>query len=620
MPPILGNQPPISSERLPNAVAVDTETNGLSTYEGHHMFAAAATFMDGRSLFWRDEFSGLKELCEDPTLDKVFHNAKFDIKMLAAAGIGVRGRIHDTMVLAHLTFAGWDKYKRQPLKLEELAIKYLPASRRKVLQELDDWFDSHKVAKKHRGRHFADLPPVLLKKRCIGDTQLTLLLYAKLYPYVLEHHRYMLDIEERLIPILVRLEDRGLLIDPQRIQEQMEVYGVIVDDVVSWCEGVVGHEGFNINSPTHAEELFTQVGTISEIPKHAKTGNYKFDDMTLRALHHPASAMILVGRAASKMRSTFLAGMLDRAVDNIVHASFNQVGTITGRFSCSGPNLQNIPLDGTRRAALTDAESDEQLDLTEIDYVPQIKHVFPCPPGYCRMHSDKAKAEMYALGHYTRDPVLFAALQEEDVHTALCQFIFGTVNKGLRVRTKVVLFSYLYGAGLKLTARKMGATLEEARELRERVGAKVPGLDRWKHSMNKTIAEQSYVETIHGRYHYIPSDKAYQAVSRMCQGTIGDEIKCRMVIIGEFLFNNYGLDAMVVTNIHDDLGIDIPIPLAHELVPPIYKMMNESEVDLWVPIPSSCELTATRWSELHEVEFDPATGEATNIQEILDGA
>lgn len=585
-------------------VAIDTETTGLNVWRGHRMFAAAASFPNGRTLYWRDEpLTMLKEICEDPTIDKVFQNAKFDVRMLEYAGIEVKGQLWDTMILAHLIDA-W-----QLLNLDALTKRYLPPSRYKLVDDLNNWFDEHKISKKDRGCSFNILPSDMLKARCLGDATSTLMLFMKLYPFCKATFPFLLKQEHDLIRVIKRMEDRGITLNPTAVHEQLEEYGEMVDDVTEFCCSAIGEEFFNINSRTNIETLLRQAGILQYVKERtppSKTypkGQYKLDDWNLRSLHHPVASMVLVGRAAAKMRGTFLIGMINRAVDNIIHCNFKQTGTVTGRFSCSGPNLQNIPIEGARRTALSDEESAEAFAHTGIEYAPHIKQTFVCRPGFAHVHSDKSKAEIFALAHYAQDPTLTAImLSGKDVHSEVCVRIFGRETKGLRTRTKICIFGNFYGAGEALSAKKMGVTLEEAREVRAGLNAIVPGLPRWKNEMNRTLSNVGYLTTIHGRRHFLPRGSWYMSVNRMCQGTVGDEIKGRMIALDDY-FQSEHPDCQMLLNIHDDLGSEVPIHLLPEVVPNIHRIMQETDVDLSVPMPASCELSYTNWADLKTVKI-----------------
>lgn len=590
---------------IPKAVAIDVEATGLNVWRGARMFSAAATYMDGTSQFWRGDFSGFRRLMEDETVDKVFHNAKFDMRMLKWSGIKVRGRIHDTMIYYHLLngrLAGTN------LGLGPLAVRYLPIEFRKTEMELEKWFDDNKYGKKERYEKFGLLPPDLLQKRNVGDTQVTMALFKRAFTTVAKTFPLLLEQEHRLLPVVSKLEERGVQVDPEEIYRQMGRFEQIVENVKLFCEGVVGRNEFNLNARGDQLELLDAANLLGKLTNRTEKssrfpqGQLKLDDYNLRNLHHPVAHMLLLGKAASKMRNTFLEQMLREQVNGVLHANMNQLGTTTSRFSCSKPNLQNIPIEGDRRTAYTESEAEEALDCTWIEYAPHLKRIFTVREGKAHIHSDKKQAEMAMVAHYTDDPVLKKIFDDgNNFHEEVCRHLYGELTKGLKTRTKAVVFGFIYGAGNPQLAKKIGSTLSEAVATRKRLEKALPSLPRWKRQLESEISERGYVKTIHGRRHYLHSDESYIAVNRLCQGTVADEIKSRMIALDDYI-QSEGIDATVVMQIHDDIATEISIEDREKAVPNIHRIMHEASVPYNLTLPSSLDITYTRWADLVEIK------------------
>ena len=587
-------------------VAIDTETTSLNPWTGGRVFSAAAVFPDGRSLFWRDDFSGLRELLEDDTVDKVFFNAKFDIRMLEFTGFQVAGKVWDAAIFCHL-MDGRDAGKR--LSLDYQSRKYLPSEYRKVTHEIHDWFRANGYESKKQ-LPFDKLPPDILRRRNVGDAQLTLMLFMKLFKTVEHHFGFLLEQEHRLLPIVRRMEDRGITVDYEELEKQHHSFGAILDDVLHFCEGVVGRDDFNINSRKDQELLLERAGVLhllterTPITPKGGGGQLKLNDWTLRQLHHPAAHMLLLGKAAAKMQGTFVGQAMRLAIDGVLHANFNQLGTTSGRFSCSGPNLQNIPIEGDRRTAYTEAEASEAFEMTWTEYAPHLKRNFLVRPGYVHIHSDKKQAEMVMLAHYTGDANMIRIFNSgESIHDGICRLLYGEWTKGLKTRTKAVVFGYQYGAGLETLARKIGSNVAEARATKLRLAQVLPTLPAWKRHLDIMLRQYGYVETDHGRRHYLKQSESYITVNRMCQGTVGDEIKSRMVAIGEWL-EDEGIDGRVLLNIHDDICTELPDDpdVLRYAVPKIYEIMHETSIPYLLPLPSSMDISYTRWSDLAEIK------------------
>jgi DNA polymerase-1 len=614
-------------QQIPPFVAIDTETTGLHPWKGDRPFAAAAVFDNGLEKVWRDDFTGLGEILADPGYDKVFHNAKFDWRMLRYKGFEIKGRVWDTSIFCHL-LDGRDA--AGGLNLDDCAKKYLPADFRKVTTEIDDWFNANgyeKVKPKKRKGMFQLLPNEILFKRVIGDARLCGMLFKRMYMTVMRTFPFLLEMEHRLIPILLRMEDRGVLVSYEEIVKQMDHFEVLLDDVRVFCEGVLDFDWFNINSPIHQKALLEEAGIlhlITEFTKPKKNRKSKkpfipqpkLSAMNLLQLHHPVAHMLLLGKAAGKMISPFLTQARDLSVvceDNedfgILHPSFKQTGTTSGRFSCAEPNLQNIPVEGDRRAMFTEADAIEAVEMTGHNFAPHIKRLFHVRPGYCNIHSDKKQAEMAALAHYTRDPQMIKAFTENlSIHDEICKLLFGELTKGLKQRAKMATFGYQYGCGLMTLAKSIRGTIQEARSLKMRYEHIFPSLPRWIAELNAIVEAQGYVQTDHGRRHYLYKNQSYMAVNRICQGTIGDEVKSRMVVIGEELLSE-GVDGQILLNIHDDINTELALYERDKWVPRIYEMMRETSIPYNLPLPSSLDITYTRWADLEPIEYpyDPST-------------
>ena len=582
----------LSNTTTPNFVAIDTETTGLNPWRGDRMFAAAAVFPNGRILFWRDEFSGLREVLADEAVDKVFHNATFDLRMLEFSGFRIRGNVWDTVILTHLADG------RQSLKLEDVSKRYLPSHRRKVSTELTDWFKEHKILKAQQGKHFADLPSELLKKRCVGDATLTALLFMRLYPVIKGEFPLLLKQEHRLIPIVKKMEDRGLLVDLNEIKSQQVYLTEVVKDVTYFCEDVVGWEGFNLNSHDHQEELLAMAGVLEHIKeKTKKTRKPKLSKEVLKDLHHPVASMLAMGKQASDLSSKFLNQVLNFQVDSILHPNWHQAGTLSGRFSTSKPNILNIPEEGGH---LSETEAEEALEFTGEDFAPHIKRCFICRPGYSHLNSDKAKLEVVMLAHYTADPTLLAILKSgHDIHSEISERMFDSKDKGLRVRAKAVVFGFMYGAGDERIAINCKCSLTEAKEYRRRLQQVFPGLSKWNRDLQRQLQDRGFIRTAHGRRHYLDREESYMAVNRMCQGTGADEVKSRMIAVDDWLNSNYP-DGTIILNYHDALTIETPTELIPEMAPKFHELMEETSISFRAALPSSLEVTHTRWSDLQE--------------------
>lgn len=588
-------------------VAIDTETTGLYHWRGHRVFAAAAAFPDGKTRFWREDFSGLKAICEDSTVDKVFHNAVFDWGMLEAMGIQLRGRIWDTMILAHLMNAS------KPLNLDFSAKHYLPPQFRKVTEEVEVWFNERKFTKQQKSTGFKLLPHDLLKRRVVGDAVCTLALFKKLFGVVAKRHTRLLIQEHKLLSITREMSETGLEIDFDAVDNQRKELNAIVKDAADFFEGLTGNDEFNPSSPTQVKKLLIQHGLEDAFPKTEK-GNIKTDAMALRSVCHPITLNIIAHRTASKLLSSFINSIPELAVNGVIHPAFKQTGTKTGRYSCTEPNAMNLPNESEARLGWDEQEVQSLEQLTGSRLGNHIKRIFKVREGMVHLHSDKSKIEVAMLAHYSRDTFLINALKKGyDLHSEISRLLFNSVDHHFRRRAKDTVFSYQYGAGIKTMAARLKITEAEARQLRNTLAMKIPALPKFRAKLEREALMQGYVRTDLGRNHYLSRQDGYKAVNYMCQSTAGDEVKSRMVALHvEFKKRNW--PCKILLNVHDDIGIQCPKELAVEAAVVMHKIMEETSIPYRVPLPSSLEVCLTSWADAHSVD---TSNIAVDLRKIL---
>ncbi|MCP4549252.1 MAG: hypothetical protein GY835_22595 [bacterium] len=597
-------------------MAIDVEATGLEVKRGHRVFAAAITPPNGNTVVYRapqgttlhpENTPLLTQALASEQIDTVFHNAKFDMSMLRAAGYEINGQVWDTMILAHL-MDGRDA--RGNLNLDAVGRKYAPQMAPKLVEEVADWFKDNKIAK--ADQNYEDLPKPLLRARVAGDAELTMAVFQRLFHTVAKHFPALLRQEHQLLHVVGRMEDRGIMIDVEEVTKQRERFAVIAQDMhESICE-LLGCklDAFNPRAYNDMEYLFARTGVLELLPERARTptGRYKFDDQSLRGTHHPVAHMILGYRLANKMNNTFLAQLERFHINGVLHASFNQTGTVTSRFSSSKPNLQNLPTDGPREAW---GEADQAAEVEAYvghDLTTDIKRAFKTRPGFINVHMDKAQAELAALVQYLKDPRLIESfVKRENIHTTFCQLIYGQVIPALRVRCKRLVFGTIYGAGLQRIADNLQSTLDEARRARVELQRAIPALPAWERKMETLARRQGYVTSLHGRRFYLPADELYMIPNRMCQGTVADEVKSCMVRLDDF-YQRECPEAQILLQIHDDIVSEIPIDRAAEIIPQAHRIMSETVYPYDLPLPTDAKATTTCWAETKNIDpNDPST-------------
>ncbi len=330
----------------------------------------------------------------NPAVGKVFHNAKYDLMVLARHGVEVQGLRGDSMVAAYLLNPG-----RRGLGLKELAFENLHV----IMTPITDLIGTGKK------QIAMNQTPIRAAADYAGaDADMTLRLYERLAPELAEKGQTKLydEIEVPLIPVLARMELTGVRVDPEFLRRMGRELDEQVAAIVAEIYKTVGHE-FNLNSPKQLgdvlfKELKLQTG------RKTKTG-YSVDASVLDNLSgkHPAVDMIGEYRQLAKLKSTYVEGLLEEVdpEDHRVHTSYNQTIAATGRLSSNNPNLQNIPI------------------RTEVGR--RIRSAFLADEGMYLLTADYSQIELRILAHITHEPALVEAFQrDEDIHAATAAQLF----------------------------------------------------------------------------------------------------------------------------------------------------------------------------------------------------
>ena len=262
-------------------------------------------------------------------------------------------------------------------------------------------------------------------------------------------------------------------------------------------------------------------------------------------------ALILKINELKKMISTYYRHIIEEAVDvrvdpltgrkvGVLHCNFNQSEAMTGRFSSSHPNFQNMPrILGPREC-----------------FIPR--------RGRRNYHIDYSQVEMKFFAHFANDMDMAKAI-EDDIHLFVAGEIYNLaldqVSKEQRKRAKGVNFGIIYGSGAPtmaetLTKKGLLTTVREATVLVSNYHRRFPSVRRVTSQLKSELARVGYVTNPFGRRYHIHLKKAYTALNYMCQGTSADLIKAAMVRVWKWLRTNYP-EVKIIMQVHDELVLEI---------------------------------------------------------------
>ncbi len=564
----------------------DTETSGLDCFRDR---VVGLSFSCGAHRAWYVPaaewvFESLKELFEDPAVEKVGQNMKFDIMMLRRAGIEVRGFKYDTMLLHYLL----DSEARHNMDyLAQRYLDYMPIPIKNLIGSGTRQLTMDRVPMEQVAEYAAE------------DADVTWQLFERLWPEVCREGLEQLyrSVEEPLIDVLADIEMAGVRIDTG----QLAAYAVELNEEMADLEGrirsLAGMPELNINSSRQLGVALFEVLKLDAKPKLTKTKHYCTDEEYLQFLadRHEIIPLILRYRGTKKLLSTYVEALpqLVNPITGRIHTSFNQAVTATGRLSSTNPNLQNIPI------------REEQGRRIRKSFVPSdAEHVL--------LAADYSQVELRLMAHLSGDKAMIGAFERgEDIHRDTASRLFHVaaeeVSAEQRRKAKTANFGIIYGiSAFGLKQRIEGITMGEAKEIIEGYFASYPGVKEY---MDRVVAQarnDGYVQTIFGRRRYLPDIRSANANARSLaernainapiQGSAADIIKVAMNTVRRRL-REEGLSSKVILQVHDELVLDV-LRSELERVESIVRGSMEQAVELSVPLSVECG-TGENWLEAH---------------------
>jgi DNA polymerase-1 len=479
----------------------------------------------------------LGPLFEDEGIEKVAHNAKYDMLVLAGEGVWTRNLTFDTMIAAYLLGEG-------ALSLKWLASKCLGIEMTPI---------SELIGKGSKQISMAEVDVEMAGRYACADADMTGRLRSLMEEELHKQDLWSLfvEVEMPLVPVLARMEMAGVALDVAVLREMSQTLTGEVARVEEEICGAVGHR-FNIGSPQQLSQvLFEQLG----LPKTRKTKlGYSTDAQSLEGLRglHPIVDQVHEYRELTKLKSTYvdaLPGLINPRTGRL-HTDFNQTATATGRLSSSNPNVQNIPV------------------RTELGG--QVRRAFVAGdigPDPLLLSADYSQIELRIMAHITEDPGLVGAFErDEDIHAATASQVFGVslseVTPEMRRRAKVFNFGVLYGLTEFGLSQREGISRGEAAEFIKTYFAKYPGIRKYSEETVQRTRERGYAETLLGRRRYIPEINSPNvnvrqaaeraAINMPVQGTAADIIKIAMNRIDAEM-QARRLTSRMILQVHDEL-------------------------------------------------------------------
>ena len=484
----------------------------------------------------------LKALFQDPAVPKRVHDLKLAFHVVCGLGVDLQGKVDDSQLLS---------YALNPTH---------------TTQTLAD------VAARHNQAPPSSLPAAA----AITQTLVTDLRAEANRCNVTSVYE---NIDLPLAPVLFRMEKHGVRIDKDVLAHLSNRFGAEIERVSERIYELAG-ERFNISSPKKlGEVLFTRM----DLPMPVKYGKGKTISTAQDVLEPLAEKfevvrLVLEYRHLSKLKSTYIDVLPRQAdTDSRVHTTFQSAATATGRLSSFNPNLQNIPIK------------------TELGR--EIRAAFVAAPGTELLSADYSQIELRLLAHFSADPLLVRAYQQnEDIHTLTASEVFGvpaeTMDKETRNRAKAVNFGIVYGISPFGLAAQLGIPQAEARAYIDRYFARYEGVKNFIEKTLEDTRREGAVRTMFGRVRPIPDITSRNsnargfaertAVNTPLQGTAADLIKLAMISLDRKLTERK-LRTRMVLQVHDELLFEVPLGEKQE-VQDLVRAEMEGVVKLNVPL------------------------------------
>ncbi|HET9219716.1 MAG TPA: DNA polymerase I [Terriglobia bacterium] len=380
--------------------------------------------------------------------------------------------------------------------------------------------------------------------------------YEHMRPQVDQQVREVYEqIELPLIPVLAKMEQTGIGIDPVVLKRMSEEMGDQIQDLTQRIFLEANCE-FNLNSPRQLGEVLFEKLNLPHKQKLKKSGQYSTAVEVLEELaeNYPLPRMILEYRQLAKFKSTYIdviPELMDPATSRL-HTSFNQTGAATGRLSSSNPNLQNIPV------------------RSELGR--KIRGAFVTEPGWWFVSADYSQVELRIVAHLSGDEGLIDAFTAgQDIHRRTAAEVLGvpleSVTPDQRDRAKAVNFGIVYGQTPFGLAQQLGISNEEAADFIARYFQKYPGVQRYIAEGLSHARDTGITKTLFGRIRQHPEINSKNgmrrsiaertAINSPIQGTAADIIKLAMIRIAEDL-EREKLRTRMVLQVHDELIFEVP--------------------------------------------------------------
>lgn len=572
-------------------VCFDTETTGLNPLTAQ-LVGIAFSWEIGKGFYLpvpednneaQELIEHLRPFFESETIEKIGQNLKFDIKVLRAYHIPVKGKLFDTM-LAHYLINPDMRHNMDILA--ETYLNYKPISIETLIGK--------------KGKNQLSMREVSLEKQteyAVEDADITLQLATHFEKELSQANTQTLfnEIEIPLLSVLAHMELEGINLDKPFLNTLSKELEYDINDLEAKIYSKAGEE-FNIASPKQLGDILFDKLKLVDKPKKTKTGQYATseDILSYLAKDHAIIEYILEYRTLTKLKSTYVDALPNQVEPSTgrVHTDYMQTVAATGRLSSNNPNLQNIPIRTERGR--------------------QVRKAFiPRSEDYILLAADYSQIELRIIAALSEEETMILAFKNgEDIHASTASKVFNIplsqVTREQRSHAKTVNFGIIYGVSAFGLSNQTSLTRSESKELIDTYYATYPKLKNYISKQVDFARDNGYVQTVLGRRRYLKDINSRNAVVRGAaernainapiQGSAADIIKIAMINISKKLEAS-SFKSKMLLQVHDELVFDVFKPEL-ESIKTLVKTEMENAYKL--PIPLVVDLgVGNNWLEAH---------------------
>tara|TARA_R100000008_G_scaffold86841_1_gene81997 strand:+ start:4253 stop:6289 length:2037 start_codon:yes stop_codon:yes gene_type:complete len=632
---------------LPNkSWIVDVETNGFNAFTTNQLCGIGIGAGEETYYFpFRHQQGGnlvntkyLKPLMEIMSQREslIGYNIKFDLKFLEKEGLDITNiKLIDVLVMVRLT---------EPTTIRDLDLTTTII--RNYGEEAGSYdIETKKVLKTNKWHKDFSLAPVdILGEYCEQDVKWTAKLYEDRLLEIQESGQEdVFELECDLTKVLNSMEHRGIPIDLKYARNLIEKLDKRKNEVEKKVQVLLDDSEINIGSTKQLGEALNKRGIKS--PVKTPKGKQSWNEEALSRINNPIAGLVRQYRTLDKLKSTYVESLLEPEEISILHTSFCNWGTLTGRLSSRDPNLQNIPRNHFK---LSDRkfEADERKDIINkinaslsakgkepISHLDDevldtwgfigdesfdendpkeisIRRLFVPREDYKLISFDYSQMEVRVFLSYLGNPNFDDLLKRGDLdfHSEAAKLAFNVSEnhpnfKTYRQAAKAITFGVIYGIGNARLAAQLGTSVEEAKQYKQNYFKNIEGSRLFINTVMQKVQEEKHLYNKYKRLYVIEPKFAYKGINYLVQGTSADILSERMIAVHKYLQDK---KSNMLLQVHDEIICEIHADELHTVTHEIKNLLETNTLD--IPLQVDVEVCEPSWASKQEVSFVEQNG------------